>query len=59
MTKAEFVPRWMDAKASRDISLPDALRRPADRDDYREAQAAIRKAVLGRGAAKDSLTMSR
>ncbi|HZX39380.1 MAG TPA: hypothetical protein VFF37_13775 [Streptomyces sp.] len=49
----------VDAKASRVISLPDALRRAADRDDYREAQAAIRKAVLGREAAKDGLTMSR
>lgn len=59
VTKAEFVPQWMDAKASRVVSLPDALRRGADRDDYREAQAAIRKAVLGRGAAKDGLTMGR
>ncbi|MGW3627896.1 CapA family protein [Streptomyces sp. NPDC000880] len=59
VTKAEFVPQWMDAKASRVISLSDALRRGADRDDYREAQALIREAVLGRGAAKDGLTMGR
>ncbi|MGW6458017.1 CapA family protein [Streptomyces sp. NPDC055078] len=59
VTKAEYIPQWMDTDAGRVVNLPDALRRGADRDDYREAQEAIRTAVLGRGAAADGLTMGR
>ncbi|MFJ2645432.1 CapA family protein [Streptomyces sp. NPDC087420] len=57
VTKAEFVPQWMDTGAGRVVNLPEALRRSPDRADYREAQAAITKAVLGRGAAADGLRM--
>ncbi|MYV55225.1 CapA family protein, partial [Streptomyces sp. SID3212] len=59
VTKAEFVPQWMDTGAGRVVALPEALRRSPGRADYREAQAAITKAVLSRGAAADGLRMGR
>ncbi|MFF2520869.1 CapA family protein [Streptomyces liangshanensis] len=59
VVKAEFVPQWMDTGAGRVVDLPAALRRSPGRADYREAQAAITEAVLGRGAAADGLTRGR
>ncbi|GAA1367247.1 CapA family protein [Streptomyces beijiangensis] len=58
VTKAEFVPQWMDLTVERVVSLPEALRRHPGRADYRAAQQAVRKAVLSRGAAADGLTMA-
>ncbi|MGW4028677.1 CapA family protein [Streptomyces sp. NPDC004838] len=57
--KAEFIPQLMDTGAGRVVNLPDALARNAGRTDYRDAQKSISEAVLGRGAAKDGLTMGR
>ncbi|WP_167151981.1 CapA family protein [Streptomyces sp. MBT27] len=59
VSKAEFVPQWIDVDRGRVMSLPDALTKSPGREDYTEAQDHIREAVLGRGAAKDGLTMSR
>ncbi|MGG8405187.1 CapA family protein [Streptomyces sp. 12297] len=59
VTRAEFVPQWMDTDAGRLVNLPAALAEHPDRDDYRTAQDAISEAVLGRGAARDGLTMAR
>ncbi|MFI1104686.1 CapA family protein [Streptomyces melanogenes] len=58
VTKAEFIPQWVDADRGRVINLPEALRTSPDREDYRTAQAEIREAVLGRGAARDGLRMA-
>jgi poly-gamma-glutamate synthesis protein (capsule biosynthesis protein) len=57
--KAEFVPQWMDNDAGRVINLPAALLRNAGQEQYRDAQSAIREAVLSRGAAKQGLIMGR
>ncbi|MEV0093923.1 CapA family protein [Streptomyces sp. NPDC050738] len=58
VTKAEFVPQWMDLRTGRVVNLPEALRGHPKRADYRAAQSAIRTAVLSRGAAADGLTMA-
>ncbi|MFI6048641.1 CapA family protein [Streptomyces violascens] len=58
VTKAEFIPQWIDVERGRVMSLPDALAKSPGREDYAEAEDDIREAVLGRGAAKDGLTMS-
>ncbi|MFJ4923314.1 CapA family protein [Streptomyces sp. NPDC088725] len=59
VSKAEFVPQWMDTGAGRVVNLPEASRREPDRADYREARDEISAAVFSRGAAKDGLTMGR
>ncbi|MFG2875531.1 CapA family protein [Streptomyces sp. NPDC048337] len=59
VTKAEFVPQMMDLSIGRVVNLPDTLAKNPDRSDYESAQDAISEAVLGRGAAKDGLTMAK
>lgn len=59
VTKAEFVPQMMDLGAGKVVNLPAALDRDPDRDDYETARDAVSEAVLGRGAAKDGLTMAK
>ncbi len=58
VTKAEFVPQMMDLGAGRVVNLPAALAQSPGREDYEEARDEITDAVLGRGAAKDGLTMA-
>jgi poly-gamma-glutamate synthesis protein (capsule biosynthesis protein) len=59
VTKAEYIPQWMDTAAGRVVNLPDAIRREGPRADYAAAQQAVTEAVLGRGADRDGLTMGR
>ncbi|MFD3694943.1 CapA family protein [Streptomyces sp. NPDC058646] len=59
VTKAEFVPQWMDRGAGRVVNLAEGLAAHPDREDYRTAQEAVTEAVLSRGAAKEGLTMGR
>lgn len=59
VTKAEFVPQTMDNTVGRVVNLSQALDDDPARDDYRTTRSAIEAAVLGRGAAKDGLTMGR
>ncbi|MEW2635344.1 CapA family protein [Streptomyces sp. NPDC048389] len=59
VTKAEYIPQWMDTAAGRVVNLPEAIRREGPRADYIAAQKAVTEAVLGRGAAQDGLTMGR
>ncbi|MFE9116581.1 CapA family protein [Streptomyces sp. NPDC007172] len=59
VSKAEFVPQWIDVDRGRVMSLPEALTKSPGREDYTAAQDHIREAVLSRGAAKDGLTMSK
>ncbi|MFD9334338.1 CapA family protein [Streptomyces sp. NPDC060028] len=59
VTKAEFTPQMMDLSTGRIVHLPAALANDPGRDDYQEAQDTVSEAVLGRGAAKDGLTMAR
>ncbi|MEV0775381.1 CapA family protein [Streptomyces sp. NPDC050428] len=59
VTKAEFIPQTMDNSVGRVINLSKALDDDPSRDDYRAARSSIEEAVLGRGAAKDGLTMGR
>ncbi|MFD6972941.1 CapA family protein [Streptomyces sp. NPDC059979] len=59
VTKAEFVPQMMDLSIGRVVHLPDALAKDPGRDDYESARDDISEAVLGRGAAKDGLTMAK
>ncbi|MEU0990857.1 CapA family protein [Streptomyces sp. NPDC005953] len=59
VTRAEFIPQWMDTVEGRVVNLPAALARGADRQDYSQAQTSIRTAVLSRNAASDGLTMGR
>ncbi|MFJ8076553.1 CapA family protein [Streptomyces sp. NPDC096176] len=59
VTKAEYIPQWMDTVAGRVVNLPDAIRREGARDDYVTARTAISDTVLSRGAAEDGLTMGR
>ncbi|MEU1073682.1 MULTISPECIES: CapA family protein [unclassified Streptomyces] len=58
VTRAEFIPQWIDVDSGRVVDLPRALGAAPDREDYRTAQEQIREAVLGRGAARDGLTMA-
>ena len=58
VTKAEFIPQWIDVDRGRVLNLPEALAASPGREDYAEAEDEIRDAVLSRGAAKDGLTMS-
>ncbi|MFJ6793064.1 CapA family protein [Streptomyces sp. NPDC091268] len=59
VTKAEFTPQMMDLSAGRVVHLPAALAKDPDREDYQEAQDAVSEAVLGRGGAKDGLTLAK
>ncbi|AQU65456.1 CapA family protein [Streptomyces niveus] len=59
VTKAEFVPQTMDNAVGRVVNLSQALEDDPARDDYRTTRSEIEAAVLGRGAAKDGLTMGR
>ncbi|MET4926197.1 CapA family protein [Streptomyces sp. PSRA5] len=59
VTKAEFIPQTMDNTVGRVVNLSQALDDDPSRDDYRATRSAIETAVLGRGAAKDGLTMGR
>lgn len=59
VTKAEFVPQMMDLGAGRVVNLPAALAQSPGREDYEEARDEITEAVLGRGAAKDGLTVAK
>ncbi|MFI5617266.1 CapA family protein [Streptomyces sp. NPDC051567] len=59
VTRAEFVPQWMDRGAGRVVNLPAGLADDPGRGDYESAQDAITEAVLSRGAAKDGLTPTR
>ncbi|MGW0900899.1 CapA family protein [Streptomyces goshikiensis] len=56
VTKAEYVPQWMDRGAGRVVNLSEGLARHPDREDYEAANEAISEAVLSRGAAKAGLT---
>ncbi|GHD63124.1 CapA family protein [Streptomyces goshikiensis] len=56
VTKAEYIPQWMDRGAGRVVNLSEGLERHPDREDYESASEAISEAVLSRGAAKDGLT---
>ncbi|MFG2146979.1 CapA family protein [Streptomyces sp. NPDC048696] len=58
VTKAEFIPQWIDVDRGRVMDLPEALKAAPDRADYKDAEAEIREAVLSRGAGKDGLTMA-
>ncbi|MFJ8017213.1 CapA family protein [Streptomyces sp. NPDC096339] len=55
VTKAEFVPQMMDLSTGRVVNL--ALH--SEGDEYESAKEAVTEAVLGRGAAKDGLTMAK
>ncbi|WP_424210870.1 CapA family protein [Streptomyces sp. BI20] len=59
VTKAEYIPTLSDNEAGEIVNLPAALAADPDRADYRDTRDAISEAVLGRGAAKDGLTMGR
>ncbi|WP_328302123.1 CapA family protein [Streptomyces sp. NBC_00435] len=59
VTRAEFVPQMMDLGAGRVVNLPAALAQNPGREDYESARDDIAEAVLGRGAAKDGLTMAK
>ncbi|OKK22326.1 hypothetical protein AMK16_04005 [Streptomyces sp. CB00455] len=59
VTRAEFVPQMMDLSSGRVVNLPAALAKDPDQSEYETAQDAIGEAVLGRGAAKDGLTMAK
>jgi poly-gamma-glutamate synthesis protein (capsule biosynthesis protein) len=59
VTKAEFIPQWMDTGTGRVVNLPAELRRDPGRGEYREAQSAIRAVVGSRGAAREGLRMGR
>lgn len=59
VTKAEFVPQTMDNTVGRVVNLSRVPDDDPSRDDYRATRSAIEAAVLGRGAAKDGLTMGR
>ncbi|MER0449517.1 CapA family protein [Streptomyces sp. Edi4] len=58
VSRAEFIPQWIDVDRGRVLNLPEALAASPGREDYAEAEDEIRTAVLSRGAAKDGLTMS-
>lgn len=58
VTKAQFVPQMMDLSIGRVVNLPAALAKDPDQSDYETARDEISEAVLGRGAAKDGLTMA-
>ncbi|MFE9633501.1 CapA family protein [Streptomyces sp. NPDC006463] len=58
VTKAQFVPQMMDLSIGRVVNLSAALAKDPDQSDYETARDAISEAVLGRGAAKDGLTMT-
>lgn len=48
----------MDLSIGRVVNLPAALAKDPDQSDYETARDEISEAVLGRGAAKDGLTMA-
>ncbi|GGX75731.1 lipoprotein [Streptomyces anandii JCM 4720] len=56
VTRAEFVPEAYDLDAGRVVNLGEAIAQGADLQGVRDR---IRGVVLGRGAAKDGLTMGR
>ena len=51
VSKAEFIPQWIDVDRGRVLNLPEALAASPGREDYAEAEDEIRTAVLqpGRG----------
>ncbi|MFF3618370.1 CapA family protein [Streptomyces sp. NPDC002467] len=55
VTKAEFVPQMMDLSTGRVVNL--ALH--SEGEEYESAKETVTEAVLGRGAAKDGLTMAK
>ncbi|MDH2387992.1 CapA family protein [Streptomyces sp. HNM0663] len=59
VTKAEYIPQWMDIERGRVVNLPDELHRYGENTDYEREQNAISEAVLSRGAADDGLVMGR
>ncbi|ATW53004.1 CapA family protein [Streptomyces peucetius] len=59
VTKAEYIPQWMDTAAGRVVNLPEVMRREGARADHIAAEKAITDAVLSRGAARDGLTVGR
>ncbi|MEV6396078.1 CapA family protein [Streptomyces sp. NPDC051907] len=59
VSRAEFIPQWMDTEAGRVVNLPAALSGGEGPEEYKQAQSAIREAVLGRGGAEDGLTKGR
>lgn len=59
VTRAEYVPQWMDTVAGRVVTLPAALDANPGRADYRTALAQIDAAALGRGAQRDGLVRGR
>ncbi|TXS49141.1 CapA family protein [Streptomyces sp. t39] len=59
VTRAEYIPQWMDTAAGRVVNLPDVIARGSARAEHRTALAAVTTAVLGRGAAEDGLVMGR
>ncbi|MFD3518993.1 CapA family protein [Streptomyces sp. NPDC058653] len=59
VTKAEFIPQTMDNNIGRVVNLSRASADDPAMDGYRAARSSIEAAVLGRGAAKDGLTMGR
>ncbi|MEU9097455.1 CapA family protein [Streptomyces sp. NPDC048361] len=59
VSKAEFIPQWIDVDRGRVMSLPDALAKAPGSEAYTATQQQISEAVLSRGAAKDGLKMSR
>ncbi|MGW0364059.1 CapA family protein [Streptomyces sp. NPDC002990] len=56
VTRAEFIPQWMDRGAGRVVNLSEGLAHHPEREDYRTARDAVSEAVLSRGAAKAGLT---
>ncbi|QNP66710.1 CapA family protein [Streptomyces genisteinicus] len=59
VTRAEYVPQWMDTVAGRVVNLADAVAKGSARPEHHTALAAVTAAVLGRGAAGDGLVMGR
>ncbi|MFE7378766.1 CapA family protein [Streptomyces zhihengii] len=59
VTRAEYVPQWMDTAAGRVVNLSDVIAKGSARPEHHTALAAVTSAVLGRGAAEDGLVMGR
>ncbi|MER7463236.1 CapA family protein [Streptomyces sp. NPDC097981] len=59
VTKAEFIPQMMDLSSGKVVNLPAALAEEPGHEAYETARDAVSEAVLGRGAARDGLTMAK
>lgn len=59
VTSAEYIPHRMANDPLRLVNLPRATERPAPDPEDTAALAAVRKAVLSRGADQDGLRMGR